>query len=654
MKLATIIIFVLAVIILPAEMIQIGEGNLTNQGLPFDPNSHYSYSQQLYLSSEIGGLGLISSLSFQYYAASEVFYDRNNELQVWMGHHPEESFAEWVEQDQLTLCFDGILPISAFSGGIPGTGWMTVVLQTPFMYEGEGSLVIAVRENSPGRASNNDEFFCESTALPRGLTVLKVDPINPDELPDEGYHIRNSFPNLRLDIAITRYTPYQPSPEHDATDVSIETGFSFLSDAQSFDFWLGTHADSLEMVLSDVSHTQLYLNEPLQMLSNYYWQVVAHHDGNVYPSPVWHFVTEGEQLGPPRNLQAIAENNVVHLQWEAPLSGTVVEYLIYRNDQELATTPDVSYLDEDVVTGATYVYWVRARNHLGQLSAPSASVSVHIPYVDPLLILHQGFEDLPAFSDAIPGWMIYDLDNSPTWTWADVDFPHSGEACGWMTFASALTTPPLHSIPAHGGRQMLISPDALNPPDNNWLISPLIHLGTEPNVSFWARSATADYGLERLKVLVSEGSTDPQDFTALHSLPWLDIPASWTRYQYDLSAWQGQTIRIAWQAVSLDALALFLDDIKVRSQGGWVTGDNTHNPAPILHLTPNPSKGNFWINMGKAPFGLEIYDLRGRLLHRAKGITHFEGSSLRLASGVYLIRTLQNGKAHHGRLVIIK
>lgn len=200
----------------------------------------------------------------------------------------------------------------------------------------------------------------------------------------------------------------------------------------------------------------------------------------------------------------------------------------------------------------------------------------------------------------------------------------------------------------------MMSPDATIPPDNNWLISQPIYLGSAPCLIFWARSATSDYGLERLRVLISTSGSDPASFISLHTQAWLAVPAAWTQYQYDLNPWQNQTVRLAWQAVSVDAMALFLDDVSVRGEGGYTASDDPLTPAPVLKLWPNPSSGSFKLSLGGSDFDLGIYDIRGRRIYLGKNLNSFDGSHLNLPSGIYILKTSMQGRGHTARLVVIR
>lgn len=637
-----------------AQTVQIGNGNLLRQGLPIKPYFDYSYSQQLYYATEIGSPGLITGISFQYDVHDSYYYQNNCQFRVWMTSSPRTAFSTWMDPDSLSLVFQGHVSQSAYSGGLPGTGWMYIALDTPFDYTQQSNLIIAVKEESPGRGNTSDDFFCTSHPAARGITCSALEDFAIGEFPANSTYVRQAHANLRLHMISTQMTPIQPSPAHNAINVPLDTGFSWLSVASSFDFYFGSQPNQLQLLQSNLTQPSFSLSEPLQMLQRYYWQVVAHHDGNTYTGDVWSFFTCGEQIDPPQNFQAWFQDGSVHLSWNPPQIGNACEYLIYKDELLVANTSQYSYIDSDVIPGNTYSYYLKARNQQNQLSDPTPTLQVSVPYIDPNCIIFQDFEAMPLWSSEIPGWTVLDLDGSLTWQWENYSFPHSGEPCGWMVFSPSFTTPPHNFLEAYSGIKMLMSPDATNPPDNNWLISPSVYLGVNPSVGFWARSLTDHYGLERLKVLISTGGTDPGNFTTLHSTPWLNIPAAWTYYEYDLSAYQNQSVRLAWQAVSNDAMALFLDDIEIKGTGGYVGNCDELTPAARLRVSPNPSTGEFSIQGIKGRYELTIYDIKGRKIHRS---TQQEGSKNRhpkLANGIYIVQVKQADLCLTAKLVICK
>ncbi len=653
-------LFWLILICLPlrAEIVQIGDGSLVNQGLPIEAARVYSYSQQIYLPGEINCLGNVQSLAFQYSVSGTNFFQSNNTLKIWLGHTQLEQLDSFVSLDSLTLVYDGVLELTDFSGGLPGQGWLTVTLDAPFFYNSEDRLLIAVDENTPGSSSTSDEFLCSASPLTRGIVFnsLTVDP-DPTAPPNSGFYLRQAFPNLRLDLDVVSYVPFLPVPPNNAAGVAQDITLQWQSDAASFDLWLGESASALQLMQAGFPETQWPPPQPFTMLHTYFWQVIGHEAGQDYPGPVWSFTVIGEGIGPPQNLSAYYISDHVQLSWQPPLDGTPLYYRIYRNNVFLATASDLQYQDYEVAAGQTHYYWVRAENSLGEISNPSNTATVHIPELVPDLILDQGFEDCQPFSDDVSGWQNLDLDASLTWAWDNADFPGEGSPQGWLSFFPGQTVPPLQGLAAHNGAAMLASLSATLPPNDDWLVSPRLNLGNDPALSFWARSHTANYGLERLRVLISATDSDPASFTALNNGNWISVPDAWTQYQYELSAWQGQNVYLAWNCVSWDALALYLDDILITGEGGYVGLAEDLTPAMCFSVRPNPSAGNWNLhNPGKAHFDLSLYDLRGRLLLERRGILSFDSAErgLELPSGIYLLRVNSGGTSQILRLAVIK
>lgn len=639
-----------------AETISIGNGDILHQGLPIEPIARYSYSQQLFMASEVGAGGLISQLGFHYNVASNLFFEGNRQLKLWLGHSARSTMPSWIPADSLQLGYDGMLSETDFSAGLPGNGWLVVTLSQPFSYNGTDNLVIAADENSYEYGSSSDDFLCTDSGQQLSIQFQSaaVNP-DPDAPPSSGFTLKTHRSNLRLEIAAVHYHPVQPHPADNATQVAIDTDFSWLSECSTFDLLLGTHPDSLVMIAQNLTASQWQAQNPLQYNRQYYWQVIGHYSGNSYPSAIWGFTTTGEDISPPRNLSAVYHSPVVQLTWQPPQIGMVHYYRIYRNTAFLTNTLDLAYEDADIQPGQIYYYYVSAFSPSGSESTPSNLVSVTIP-ASPDELLLQGFEDAVAFSSSFPGWQSLDIDNSLTWSWDNVDFPHEGEALSWICFAPSATTPPLNIFPPASGTKMAAAISALNPPNSDWLISPPLHLGNTAALSFMARSATADYGLERLRVLVSTTTPDPAAFAPISEGAYLEVPTGWNEYHLSLDAFANQRVYLAWQCVSLDAFALFVDDISLSSPGGWVSVQDEHVPAARISCYPNPSRGFFTLKtISKAPFSLELYDLKGRNLYSAAKLHSFSSNALKspLSSGLYFLRITQDGRTQVLKQVIL-
>ncbi len=656
--LIAVFVLVASLSCLAAEIVTIGTEQVVNQGLPIEPVARYSYSQQLFTPAEIGSPGMIAALGFQYHAVSSYFYPGINQWKVWLGHSNRNAMDSWMPIDSLTLVYDNTLQTSDFTAGIPGTGWLVITLAQPFYYNGSDKLVVAVDENSSEYGSTSDDFYCSLYTQQFAIQYLSAsvnpDPANP---PTAGYSLKIHRSNLQITIQALHYTPVQPEPQDGATGVAIDGNLSWVSLCSSFDLKLGTHPDSLQTLSTGINTNFWQLENPLAFNRQYFWQVIAHQDSQLYPSAIWSFTTLSEPCSPPQNLSGSSDGSGVSLNWQAPISGTASYYKIYRNSAFLSNSVVTAFWDAAVQQDHTYFYYVTAVTASGTESSPSNLISVSVPHTGEVPILFEGFENCQSFSQQFTGWQNLDLDASPTWQWEQCSFPGEGEAAGWMVFAPSQTDPPLTAFPAYAGGKMAVSLSAMYPPNDDWLISRAIHLGTSGLVRFRARSADTDYGYERLRVLISTTDSNIASFTALHAQAFLQVPYVWTEYSYDLSAYAGQRVYLAWNCRSVDALALGLDNLEVYSVDGWVGVSDSYLPAPEFISYPNPATSGFGIaNKSGKPFRLELYNLKGQKLFAADRLSSFSSveHGLQLPSGIYFIRIRQNNRENTLKQVILK
>ncbi|MDR2927285.1 MAG: choice-of-anchor J domain-containing protein [Cytophagaceae bacterium] len=146
----------------------------------------------------------------------------------------------------------------------------------------------------------------------------------------------------------------------------------------------------------------------------------------------------------------------------------------------------------------------------------------------------------------------------------DVTFPNSNYVGSWIVFDPTATTPPITGGEAHSGSKYIACFNAADPPLNNdWLILPETQIIQGTKFSFWARSYTTQYGAERIKVGVSTTGTNQADFTFISTGNYIELPAEWTEYSFDLSAYAGQKVYLAINCVSNDAFYAMVDDIFV-------------------------------------------------------------------------------------------
>jgi PKD repeat protein len=184
--------------------------------------------------------------------------------------------------------------------------------------------------------------------------------------------------------------------------------------------------------------------------------------------------------------------------------------------------------------------------------------------------IDEGFELYTDFALSFGNWTQNDLDEDGTWGSTAYDFPNEFYTGSFIIFTPSETTPPATDPdwqPYSGDK--FAACFAANPgPNDDWLITPQIKVANGDQLSFFHRSVVSTYGLERFRVGISTTGTNTTDFTIITPAPYIESPASWTLYSYDLSTYQDQEIYIAINCVSDDSFVFMLDDFVVSDAKG--------------------------------------------------------------------------------------
>ena len=210
MKKSTLLLFALFTMLWQVDaQVTIGAGNLQAENAPFEPFYGYSYSQTVYLASEINANGDISDIQWYYSGTSAL--PSSQELIIYMAELPRTEFASTTDWEPIASFTE------VYSGGITVTagveGWVTLTLDTPFTYAGTGNLVIAVEENGAGYDASGDDFYNSQVTTNRTISYFS-DGTNPDPTtPPTASNIDDTIPN----IVLGGITQACPNP----TDLSI-------------------------------------------------------------------------------------------------------------------------------------------------------------------------------------------------------------------------------------------------------------------------------------------------------------------------------------------------------------------------------------------------------------------------------------------------
>lgn len=127
-----------------AQTITIGEGNGMTDVVPYNTFYNYSFTEQIFLASEIEYAGTIKAVSFR--LAYSYNTEHTSDIVVYMKNVSRSTFEDTSDYEPVTeedIVFSGPWAIPA-----DYDGWITIDFDTPFAYNGTDNLLIAVDENS--------------------------------------------------------------------------------------------------------------------------------------------------------------------------------------------------------------------------------------------------------------------------------------------------------------------------------------------------------------------------------------------------------------------------------------------------------------------------------------------------------------------------
>ena len=270
------------------------------------------------------------------------------------------------------------------------------------------------------------------------------------------------------------------------------------------------------------------------------------------------------------------------------------------------------------------------------------------------IVWRDNFECHTPFAiDNIEGWTAIDNDGSAVYGANDVDFTNEayfGSGIIWNNNeATSVGGADINGYSSYEGNQGLHFFAATSTLNDDWMIGPEFTISgvSSPSLSFWAKSLTDTWGLERFQIAIGS-STDPADFTVISAGSYEEAPTEWTQYEYDLSAYDGQTIRVGIHYVTADAFVLQMDSFVVEGTLGL-----NNIQSLDMNIYPNPVNGNF-VTIQTPINGVkyvEVFDITGkRLINTSLSADTLEVSSL--SAGIYLIKVTVEGQSKTSKLIV--
>ena len=156
------------------------EGTISTYSIPLNNYYDYTYSQQIYLASEMGGAATIDSIAF-YYNYGTPSTEKTN-VTLYLGHTTQSTFSgtsNYIPVSSLTQVYTGHMNCHQ--------GWNTFVFTTPFQYNGTENLVVAVDDNSGDYDGSSYVFLAHNAGASRtvhyyddGTNISPSDPTSTE------------------------------------------------------------------------------------------------------------------------------------------------------------------------------------------------------------------------------------------------------------------------------------------------------------------------------------------------------------------------------------------------------------------------------------------------------------------------------------------
>ena len=168
----------------------IGSGEDTDVNLPSHSYWKYGLSQQIYTATELGGSFTINSISFFNSGHTETrSYD------VYLTHTSKSYFnsnTDWVAVTQADRVFSGYVTMEE---GV----WTTIVLNTPFTYNGNDNLLLTMDDNT-GSYTGEPHMACRVYSTPQSTQTIYVRsdgtnyaPNNPSSYSGTRLYVKNQI-----------------------------------------------------------------------------------------------------------------------------------------------------------------------------------------------------------------------------------------------------------------------------------------------------------------------------------------------------------------------------------------------------------------------------------------------------------------------------
>lgn len=296
---------------LPAGLLVIGNGT-ANNNLPVNPYYGYTYSQSIFLQSEINVPDQRIESVYYYWNGLAEAVD-SNDWTIYMGHTAATEFAsttDWMPLANLSQVFSGTIALPATAG------WIEIPLTAPFIYNNTDNLVIAVDENAPSYDGSSEFFYSTAAATNRSLRYYS-DGTNPDPAAPVAGTLVLAYPNVMLQLGDIPTGPPLPvvmgiPADEAANQPAAGFNFTWSPDPLSgpidyYAFFLSTDDQDLygQFYGETTGNSFNPVGQPygdgtfaFDFNTRYYWQVIAYQGVDEAASAVRWFQIEQDPDAP--------------------------------------------------------------------------------------------------------------------------------------------------------------------------------------------------------------------------------------------------------------------------------------------------------------------------------------------------------------------
>ncbi len=366
------------------------------------------------------------------------------------------------------------------------------------------------------------------------------------------------------------------------------------------------------------------------------------------------------------------------------LDGTVVDAVTNAPIADATVTVDGNSIQTDA-TGyymfslleGVYTVECAAPGYVSQtqenVAVSGTQVStVNFQMAQSAVVFEDGFESYTDFTLDFAPWTQIDNDGLATYGFTNTSFDNSGYTGSYMVFNPTTTTPPLETLVAYEGDKMAACfaaiPGDTGSENDDWLITPQIHVYDGGTLEFQVKSFTADYGLERYNLYISTTGNAMGDFTQINTGGYLEAPVDWTMESISLDMYAGQDIYFAIQCVTADAFIFLIDQFIVDSPNPTAEDVNTPVVTALQGNYPNPFNPTTTISYSvkeAGPVTIDVYNVRGQKVRTlvnedvAAGNhtitwTGDDSNGKAVASGVYFYRMNSTNYNETKKMMLMK